>query len=98
MKLAAACRSDRRERELSRSLYRCISPIAGRRSATVWRGPGFCRRLVLGPALLVSIVAWGAPPLEVDLFHAGEGGYHTYRIPALLVTPKGTLLAFCEGR
>jgi len=46
----------------------------------------------------VSIVAWGAPPLEVDLFHAGEGGYHTYRIPALLVTPKGTLLAFCEGR
>jgi len=32
------------------------------------------------------------------LFVAGRGDYHTYRIPALLVTPKGTLLAFCEGR
>lgn len=33
-----------------------------------------------------------------DVFVAGEGGYHTYRIPALLVTQKGTVLAFCEGR
>jgi sialidase-1 len=35
---------------------------------------------------------------EIDLFRAGEGGYHTYRIPALFVSKKGTLLAFCEGR
>lgn len=33
-----------------------------------------------------------------DVFVAGIDGYHTYRIPALLVTQKGTLLAFCEGR
>jgi sialidase-1 len=26
------------------------------------------------------------------------GGYHTYRIPALAVTGKGTILAFCEAR
>jgi len=26
------------------------------------------------------------------------GGYHTYRVPALAVTGKGTILAFCEGR
>jgi sialidase-1 len=32
------------------------------------------------------------------LWRSGEGGYHTYRIPALVVTAKGTLLAFCEGR
>jgi sialidase-1 len=39
------------------------------------------------------------PPLDDDaLWVSGKGGYHTYRIPALLVTPKGTLLAFCEGR
>jgi sialidase-1 len=35
---------------------------------------------------------------EQDLFVSGERGYHTYRIPALEVTAKGTLLAFCEGR
>ena len=32
------------------------------------------------------------------LFSGGSGGYHTYRIPALLITRAGTLLAFCEGR
>ncbi len=35
---------------------------------------------------------------QTDLFTAGLGGYHTYRIPALAVTTQGTLLAFCEGR
>ena len=41
-----------------------------------------------------------APPLtpEVTVFRAGEDGYHTYRIPALVATKKRTLLAFCEGR
>src|SRR5215472_8217797 len=52
----------------------------------------------LWPALLVTVLAWSARPAEVEVFRAGEGGYHTYRIPALLTTPKGTLLAFCEGR
>ncbi len=37
-------------------------------------------------------------PLLVDLFVSGEGGYHTYRIPALVVTKTGVLLAICEGR
>lgn len=32
------------------------------------------------------------------VYVGGEDGYHTYRIPSLLVTSKGTLLAFCEGR
>ena len=32
------------------------------------------------------------------LFVAGDGGYHTYRIPALVPGPGGLLLAFCEGR
>jgi sialidase-1 len=35
---------------------------------------------------------------QIEIFRAGEGGYHSYRIPALIVTSKGTLLAFCEGR
>ncbi|MBT3601909.1 MAG: exo-alpha-sialidase, partial [Candidatus Latescibacteria bacterium] len=32
------------------------------------------------------------------IWRRGEGGYHTYRIPALVKTGVGTLLAFCEGR
>ncbi len=32
------------------------------------------------------------------LFTRGEGGYHTYRIPAILTAKTGTLLAVCEGR
>ena len=35
---------------------------------------------------------------ETVLFAAGDGRYHTYRIPALAVSTAGTLLAFCEGR
>ena len=35
---------------------------------------------------------------QTDVFVAGQGGYHTYRIPALVRTTKDTLLAFCEGR
>lgn len=37
-------------------------------------------------------------PAQTDLFIGGEGGYHGYRIPALIATTKGTLLAFVEGR
>lgn len=33
-----------------------------------------------------------------DVFVSGLDGYHTYRIPSAIVTPKGTVLAFCEGR
>jgi sialidase-1 len=35
---------------------------------------------------------------KVDVWTSGEGGYHTYRIPAVLRAPDGALLAFCEGR
>jgi sialidase-1 len=37
-------------------------------------------------------------PTRADVFVSGQGGYHTYRIPALVTSTKGTLLAFCEGR
>ncbi len=35
---------------------------------------------------------------KVDVWTSGEGGYHTYRIPAVLRAPDDALLAFCEGR
>lgn len=37
-------------------------------------------------------------PRNVEVFVSGWDGYQTYRIPALIVTEKGTILAFCEGR
>ena len=37
-------------------------------------------------------------PVETALFKVGEGGYFLYRIPALAVSTKGTILAFAEAR
>jgi sialidase-1 len=56
-------------------------------------------------ALLLAVSftghAWPAegPSLDqIDLFQSGTDNYHTYRIPALLVTKPGTVLALAEGR
>lgn len=35
---------------------------------------------------------------EVVLFQGGDSGYHSFRIPAIVTTNNGTLVAFCEGR
>ncbi len=38
-------------------------------------------------------------PLDkIEFFLAGKGGYRRYRIPALVVSSRGTVLAFCEAR
>jgi len=36
--------------------------------------------------------------LRSDLFVSGQDGYRAFRIPSLVVTRKGTILAICEGR
>ncbi len=38
------------------------------------------------------------PPFGTPVFISGQAGYSGYRIPALAVTTKGTILAICEGR
>jgi len=37
-------------------------------------------------------------PVSTEVFVSGTEGYHTFRIPAVIATKKGTLLAFAEGR
>jgi sialidase-1 len=39
-----------------------------------------------------------AEPQQLDLYVSGRDGYRTYRIPSVVVTTRGTVLAFCEGR
>lgn len=46
---------------------------------------------------MTFLAAWLALQAS-DVFVAGADGYHTYRIPSLLISPKGTVLAFAEGR
>jgi len=54
--------------------------------------------LVLIALLQFSTVTATAAPEKSDVFVSGEGGYHTYRIPAVIQAANGSLLAFCEGR
>src|SRR5262245_32508831 len=53
--------------------------------------------------LLLFLTASFVPPQgdaikESVVFSSGKDGYHTFRIPAVIVSKKGTVLAFCEGR
>lgn len=49
--------------------------------------------LIIAPATLAA-----GEPTAQQLFVAREGGYELYRIPGLVATTKGTLLAYCEAR
>ncbi|HEY3837319.1 MAG TPA: sialidase family protein, partial [Bryobacteraceae bacterium] len=52
--------------------------------------------------LLVAFAAaaFGAEPsiTKTTLFEGGSGGYKLYRIPGIVVTKGGTILAYCEAR
>jgi len=62
-------------------------------------------RTLAAAALILSVVV-SIParqkdttvPELIDVFVAGDGGYHTYRIPSAILAPNDTLLAFAEGR
>jgi sialidase-1 len=48
-------------------------------------------------AVGVTVTGGGQPKVE-NVFISGNDGYHSYRIPALVVATNRTVLAFCEGR
>ena len=59
--------------------------------------------LFLSMALIASPLATFAQPAgafftQTDVFQHGENGVHTYRIPALVETLKGTLIAVADAR
>ena len=58
------------------------------------------RILPLAALLLGSASLTAAEPFieKIDLFKAGEGGYKLYHIPGILVTAKGSILAWAEAR
>jgi sialidase-1 len=63
----------------------------------------FARTLVgLFVCFLLSCGLTGSaaePEVEkIDLFKAGDAGVALYRIPGMVVTPRGTVLAYCEAR
>jgi len=55
--------------------------------------------MLLG-CLCSSATARSAEPLleKVDVFTARDGDYYHYRVPGIIVTAKGTVLAYCEAR
>jgi sialidase-1 len=61
-------------------------------------------RFIINCAILWVITlccrAYGAEPLlkQSDVFPSGMNGIALYRIPGIVVTPKGTVLAYCEAR
>ena len=56
------------------------------------------RCLVLASVLFLPGQSYAEGPIQAPVFLSGKDGYHTHRIPSVIVTQKETLLAFCEGR
>lgn len=60
--------------------------------------PGLLGRFLLPVLLTASIQAAESIPEKIELFAAGQNAIALYRIPGIVVTTKGTALAYCEAR
>lgn len=54
-------------------------------------------RIVMLSLLLCPLILL-AQSYSITVFHSGEDGYKSFRIPAIINLPNGNLLAFAEGR
>lgn len=57
----------------------------------LWQVTNFCTRNTVA-------AAERAEPVKLDLFEAGNEGYGQFRIPGIVVTKNGVVLAYCEAR
>jgi sialidase-1 len=65
---------------------------------TRWRKILVLSGILTATCLFFGGVAGGQPVRENILWKSGEGNYRGYRIPSVILTNNGTLLAFAEGR
>jgi sialidase-1 len=68
-----------------------LSPLC-----SLWNGALLGAALVFFQSLPAR--AEESPLPKIDLFRAGENGFALYRIPGIVVTRTGTVLAYCEAR
>jgi len=79
-------------------MHRTLLPRPSRFRTRMNRWPA-AGLVVLATVLGIPGAPASSLPLEqAAVYTSGQEGYHTFRIPSLLVTPRGTLLAFAEGR
>lgn len=55
-------------------------------------------RTLLAAGIAADRALAASPPRKTDLFVRGHGEYAYYRIPGIVVTASGTVLAYCEAR
>ena len=73
-------------------------------TSRVTHAPRIRQLLIVGQVamtvvLLCATAALAEPRMErMDLFEAGRDRYKIFRIPGVVVTAKGTVLAYCEAR
>ena len=85
--------------ELSDKLSPMADCVARGSLRPAWRVKGAgCLLALLLLQLSLDLADVRGDLRQVPLFVAGTEGYHSYRIPSLIVTTQRTVLAFCEGR
>ena len=85
---------------MSRTKRACCGPMMGHPAAWLLVGLAVLasNRLARSAADSLATCLGERPPVKTNLFEAGKDGYVTYRIPAIVVTKRGVVLAYCAAR